>query len=270
MSSDRTAPVLLQTRGLTLQAGTRTLISGLDWQVNAGEFWCILGRNGVGKSTLLHTLAGLHPADGGDVALFDAERGQASPLSTFNPQHLARTRALMQQQQFDAFSSSIFDTVAAGRFPHGAGWFGIESDAEELRRRAAGCLTQVGMKGREQEDVTRLSGGERQRVALATLLMQDVPLCLLDEPTSHQDIAAQLELMGLLRSQAGAGKAVVASCHDVNLACRFATHVLLLGGQVRQGEVAQVMHAEALGDAFACRFRWVEIDGAEVFVPDAL
>jgi iron complex transport system ATP-binding protein len=251
---------VLQARGLALQVPGRMLLERLEWTVRAGEFWCVLGRNGIGKSTLLHAAAGLLRPAAGEFLL------GGEPLSSLSAMQMAQRRGLLLQQQHDAFSMPVAHAVMAGGFAVGSGW----ADEAGQRRAALRALARVGLAHLAQADLLKLSGGERQRVGLATLLVQAPQLYLLDEPTSHQDIAAQLEMMGLLRSLAADGNAVVASCHDINLARRFASHVLLLGvpGQAMQGAASAVMRADALGAAFGCSFRTVEAGGGELFVPD--
>ncbi len=236
---------LAQTAGLGLRAGQRILVTGLDWQVGRGEFWCVLGRNGAGKSTLLQVLAGLRRPDDGAV-IVDGRRIDAIPAN-----ELARLRGLMPQQSVDSFSFSVREAVAIGRTPWriGSAW---ASQQDEGCVRAA--LAQVGMEGRIDDDVTTLSGGERQRVAFAALLAQEPALMLLDEPTAHQDVAQQLLLMRLMQ-RLSERHALVASCHDINLAARFATHVLLLGpGFHLGGPVRDVLTPAALQRAYECRF----------------
>ncbi len=229
---------------LELRAGRRVLVASLDWQVGRGEFWCVLGRNGAGKSTLLQVLSGLRRPDEGDVRIGDR------PLDAIPANELARLRGLMPQQSVDSFSFSVREAVAIGRTPWrlGSAW-----DSRQDEGVVRDALMRVGMEGRIDDDVTALSGGERQRVAFAALLAQDPALMLLDEPTAHQDVAQQLLLMRLMQ-RLSERHAVVATCHDINLAARFATHVLLLGeGFHRAGAVADVMTAETLGEAFGCR-----------------
>lgn len=235
---------ILTTRTLGLRAGQRWLVDGLDWQVQQGEFWCVLGRNGAGKSSLLLALSGLRPPDRGAVRIDDRL------LSAIRADELARLRGLLLQQATDSFSCPVHNAVAIGRTPWrlGQGW-----DSEDDLQRVQQALAAVGMAGREHDDVLTLSGGERQRVAFAALLAQDPALMLFDEPTAHQDIGQQLLMMRLMQ-QLSATHAVVASCHDLNLAARFATHVLLLGeGFHRAGPVQDVMTTEVLEQAFGCR-----------------
>ena len=236
---------LLQTDNLTVAIGGRMLIEGLNWQVCRGEFWCVLGKNGSGKSSLLVTLAGLLPAANGSLQLA-GETLERISLST-----LARRRGLMQQQQSDVFSHSVLDTVLLGRTPYriGATW-----DADEDRAAALAALARTGLSDKMHADITQLSGGERQRVALAGLMAQAPDLMLMDEPTAHQDVAQQLAIMRIARELAQR-HAIVASCHDINLAARFATHVLVLGaGQHWLGKVDKFLTPQILEQAFGCNF----------------
>lgn len=247
----------LRTVSLRVEQGGRRLVEGLDWEVRPGELWCVLGRNGVGKSSLLYVLAGLLRPGAGQVLV------AGKPLDAWSAPELATRRGLMPQQQLDAFSHSVRDTVALGRTPYrvGGGW-----DTEEDRAAVAAALERVGLADRADADILHLSGGERQRVALATLLTQAPGLMLLDEPTSHQDVAHQLEMMRLIRELAR-NKAVIATCHDINLAARFATHALVLApGRHWLGPVQRVLATEVLEQAFGCRFAVTQAGGMRAFV----
>ncbi len=236
---------MLSVRRLSVAAGNRVLVDALDWQVRQGELWCVLGRNGSGKTTLLQTLAGVLCPAAGEVWL------QESALAEIEPSVLARMRGLMPQVQADAFQDTVFNAVAIARVPHrmGAGWDTAE-DIDAVRE----ALKRVGLQDRIGDDVTRLSGGERQRVALAALMVQSPALMLLDEPVAHQDVGHQLDVMRLLQALSQK-HAIVVSCHDINLAMRFASHVLLLGENMHwQGSVEQVLQSETLSQAFGCRF----------------
>ncbi|MEO6920918.1 MAG: ABC transporter ATP-binding protein [Collimonas sp.] len=257
--SEFTAP-LLSAEQLSVSVDHRMLCERLDWHVMPGQFWCVLGRNGIGKTTLLHTLAGLNRPAGGRVLIRDND------IQDIKPQQLARLRGLLAQQQADAFSSSVLSAVIAGRHPY---QFGFGWDREDDRAQALQALQQVKMAGFSEHDVLRLSGGERQRVALATLLTQDPLLLMLDEPTAHQDAAAQIVVMELLSRLPG-NKAVIAACHDINLVARYASHVLLLGdGQTWQGSVDKVLQPKLLQAAFGCPFEVVENGRRRLFMPVA-
>lgn len=239
-----TAAPLLAVRDLGLRIGRRQLIGQLSLSVGPGELWCILGANGVGKSLLLHTLAGLRKIDSGTVSL----SGRA--LADWSAVDAARTRSFLPQTIHDAFSAQVLDVVLMGRHPHLSRWQ-WEGDAD--RDIALAALAAVGLSDLTARDITTLSGGERQRVAIAALLTQDVPLMLLDEPINHLDLHHQILVLQHLVSVAkNAGKAVIYSIHDLNLAVRFSTHAILFrkNGGVDHGPVAAVMNDEALSSAY--------------------
>ena len=237
------AVAMIEVDRLALRAGTRTLIADLTFGVAPGEFWCVLGPNGSGKTTLLHTLAGVHPAAAGRVRMMNAD------LPRCPPEQIARWRGLLTQTVHDSFSASALEVVLLGRHPHHDRW---SFDDDEDRRIAHDALVAVDAAALSARDVTTLSGGERQRVAIAALLAQQVPLMLLDEPTAHLDLKHQVSVLAHLRALVDAGaRAAVIALHDLNLAARFATHALVLGGAGPiAGRVDEVMSESTLAAAF--------------------
>jgi len=171
----------------------------------------------------------------------------------------------------DAFSASVFDTVLIGRLPHLAGW-GWEQASD--RAAAAAALAALGLTGLAQRDVVSLSGGERQRVALAAALCQDTPLLLLDEPLAHLDLHHQIDCLRLLAERAAAGATVIFSCHDLNLARRYASHALLLDGAgtgaTLAGTARAVLSPEHASRAFGYPLVLIESAGREALVPGEL
>lgn len=249
---------LLQTERLCLAPGAQDLIRVLDWRVECGQLWCILGQNGVGKTTLLYALAGLLVPTSGCVTI------DGVPIAGMDAPALARKRGFMPQQQIDTFSNTVMAAVLIGRTPYrvGSGW-----DSEQDLAAAQAALAEVGMAHKAGMDVLTLSAGERQRVALAALLVQAPDIMLLDEPAAHQDVSQQLAVMRLLRERA-ARHVVVTSCHDIDLAARFATHVLLLAENRHWlGPEAEVLNVDTLQQAFECRFELQEASGIRSFIP---
>lgn len=258
----RTAPALLETRGLALRVGARVLIRRLDFSLSAGECWCILGPNGSGKTTLLHTIVGLREAEEGELRLAGRAAG------AWAPREAARLRAFLPQGVHDAFSATVLECTLLGRHPHLRRW---DWESGSDRAAALAALAEVDLEGFAGRDVLTLSGGERQRVALAALLVQDTPLLVLDEPVTHLDLHHQVTVLARLRALAAErGKGVLFSLHDLNLAARFATHALVImpGGEVRHGPVAQVMNEADLGHAFAHRVLRLEASGRTVFLSE--
>jgi iron complex transport system ATP-binding protein len=252
---------MITTEGLTLEVADRTLVRDLDWAVQAGECWSIIGRNGAGKSTLLRTVAGLRGANQGTVRL-DGRMLDDWPL-----EELARQRAYLAQSRTDAFAYNAIDTVLSARHPYHANRYWEGSDDHQAALRA---LTAMEVEHLARRDVRTLSGGERQRVAIAALLAQDTPLLLLDEPANALDLAHQVSVTGLLaRLCRRERKTVVMIGHDLNLAYGISTHALLLRGDGGwlAGPVAQVMQPALLGDYLGHPIEMIEHGGRRIFIP---
>ncbi len=230
----------LAARKLSVSIGDAMVCRGLDLEIEAGSRWAILGVNGVGKTTLLSTLAGLRAPDAGEVRMDDM------PLAVLPARQRARRLGLMTQE--DSFhisdpETTALDVALLGRLPHLDWWRGESAHDLELAQTA---LAAVGLSGIADRRAAMLSGGERRRLSLAALLAQEVPLCLLDEPTSHLDLHQQIAFMDLLVGWDG--RTLVMTLHDVNLAARYCTHALLLfgDGQWCAGPVAGMLSAEIL------------------------
>ncbi len=233
----------LSCRGLALAVPGRTLCAGLDLDVRAGECWVVVGPNGAGKTTLLATLAGLRAPEAGEIAY------DGVPAWKLSPRERARRRGWLPQDSVDPFPATVLETVLVGRHPHLARW---QWEGGRDIERAQRALAEVGLAGFGPRQVGSLSGGERRRVALAALLAQDPGLLLLDEPSSHLDLAHQIAALDVVaRLAREAGKAVVMVLHDLHLALRYADHAVALGaGRAVAGPADALLTAEALSALF--------------------
>ena len=267
-AANAAAAPLLEAEGLALQVGGRWLCCEFSLKLAAGECLALLGPNGAGKTTLLHTLAGLRDPSVGQVRL------GGLPYAAWPALDAARFRGLLVQQQPDHFAASVLETVLIGRHPHLGRW-GWEGPEDE--RIARDALAAVGLADFAARDVLTLSGGERQRVSIAALLAQAPQLFLLDEPLNHLDLHHQIATLDLfrrlVRERAGVphgGRGVVMVLHDINLAARYADHVILLDGRggVRAGDRDSVLQPELLSQAFGHPLRRFEVDGRVTFIPD--
>ncbi|MEC4722181.1 ABC transporter ATP-binding protein [Noviherbaspirillum sp. CPCC 100848] len=251
----------MQTIDLSLDIGSRNLVRNLNWQVEAGQCWCVIGRNGAGKSTLLRALVGLRRPDGGEI------RMQGKALSDWPLTALARERAYLPQGRNDAFGYRAIETVLAARHPYQDDRYW---DAESDYQVARASLRALDVEALAERDVRTLSGGERQRVAIAAALAQEAPLLLLDEPASALDLAHQVSVMELLarlcRTQR---KSVVLVSHDLNLAHGVATHALLLmgDGQWQAGPVDEVMNAGSLSACLGYPIDIVQHGRRRIYLP---
>lgn len=250
----------LEARDLAIAIGVRVLASGLSFTVRPGECWAIVGPNGAGKTTLLRTLAGLLPARAGAV------RYGADDVAALAPRERALRRAYLPQDSQDAFPATVLSTVLIGRHPHLAR-FAWEGERDIAIARAA--LERFGVTHLVDRDVRELSGGERRRVALAALLAQDAPLALLDEPSSHLDIAQQAAAIDVLASLArDEGRALVMVLHDLHLAARCCDHAIAIGhGGACADRAADVLNTRALSALFGRPLVEVGDDGLRTWLP---
>ncbi len=256
--SDR-ADVRLAIAGCDVVAGGHTLARGLTFEARKGEFIALLGRNGVGKTLTLHTLAGLRPAAAGSVLL------DGRGIAAWSGRERARRLALLPQTAEEPFPSTVFETALIGRHPHLPFWQ-WEGAGDFTSAHAA--LAAVGLAGLAARDVATLSGGERRRLEIATLLAQDAPVCLLDEPTNHLDPLHRSEVLELFRARAAAGGIVIAALHDATLAARHADHALLLHGDGRwqYGDAGSTLNAGNLSALYQVPVEELSARGKRVFV----
>ncbi|WP_252501898.1 adenosylcobinamide amidohydrolase [Sporosarcina sp. Marseille-Q4943] len=220
---------MLQVDNLTGGYGKEPIVKNISFRVNKGEVLGILGPNGSGKSTLLKIISGILPAQQGTVRI-DGEDAKA-----YSQKQFAKKVAVLPQLHAHAFSHTVKDTVALGRYPHQTGLFSSWSDADE--RAVTEALAYTGVTRYKDTAIELLSGGEQQRVFVAQALAQEAPILLLDEPTNHLDIAHQQQLLDTIRNHAiEKGVTVISVFHDVNLASLYCDRLLLM----EKGEVAMI------------------------------
>ncbi len=252
---------LLRCTGIDIQIGNVTVVRGLNLDIQAGQCWCLLGRNGVGKTTLLHTLAGLRPPAAGSIEL------NGTPLNQLKRRGIARRLGILFQDNEDSFPATVFETVLQGRHPHLHSWQWETAGDHQI---ASCTLTRLGLSNFENRNVQTLSGGERQRVAIATLLTQQTRLLLLDEPTNHLDLHHRLDILEILRTECREKqKAVCMVLHDINLAARFADHILLLlgDGETRAGSTQEILQTTLLERLYGHRLIELETPTGTAWLP---
>jgi len=239
-----TASHSLSAHSLTLAYGDRTIVEGLDLQLPPGAVTAIVGANGCGKSTLLRAFARLLAPRAGQIVLDGKE------LQRLPGKQIARTLGLLPQGPTAPEGIAVADLVGRGRHPHQrllARW------SERDYRVVAESLAATGIADLADRAVDELSGGQRQRVWIAMALAQETDILLLDEPTTFLDVAHQVEILDLLRDlNHERGTTIVMVLHDMNLAARYADHLVALrdGRVVAGGPPAEVMTSELIREVF--------------------
>jgi iron complex transport system ATP-binding protein len=252
---------LLQTKSLVVNMAEKPICTNFDFELQAGEYWGVLGGNGIGKTTLLNTLAGLRPAAGGEIFI------NGKSLREWKRKHMARKLGMLFQDSVDTFPTTVRETAMIGRHPY-VSFLSVE--AKQDRDIVNSALADVSLNEVPDRQIDTLSGGERRRLALATLLVQDPLIWLLDEPTNHLDLHHQISMLNLIKEKVEKNKgAALMVLHDVNLVIRFCTHALLMieHDNIVCGPVADVLNQENLQILYQHPIKKVEADGSSFFFP---
>ena len=207
--------------GYTTKHGVRTVAQGINGAIRSGELTCLLGPNGVGKSTLLRTLSAFQPAISGEVLISRSEeRGVWSEITSFTDKELSRLIGVVLTEKPDVRNMSVRELVALGRSPYTGFWGTCSKDDLRIVDEA---IEMVGIGDLSRRPVHTLSDGERQKVMIAKALAQQTPVIFLDEPTAFLDYPSKVEVLQLLRRiSREAEKTIFLSTHDVELALQLA------------------------------------------------
>lgn len=211
------------------KGGETVIADGLSLNLNRGELVCLLGPNGVGKSTLIRALAGIERHLGGTIELDGVE------VSGLSPKQRARLTSVVLTDALPVGMLSVYSLVALGRFPHSR-WTGRLTSQDHERIQEA--LETMGIPHLARRPFHELSDGERQKALIARALAQEASVLMLDEPTAFVDLPRRVELMhGLLELARRAMIAVLLSSHDLDLSLRCADQLWLMdsGGKVIHG-----------------------------------
>jgi iron complex transport system ATP-binding protein len=216
--------IALSGTGLSLgyfhQKIKRSVVSDLDFELNSGELTCLLGPNGVGKSTLIRAILGqIHPWKG-SIQL------DAQSISRFSPEELAKRIAVVLTDPIFPGNMTVGQLVALGRTPH-TGWSGKLNQAD--REVVEKALSDTKITYLRDERLSEISDGQRQKAMIARALAQDGQVMILDEPTAHLDLVNRFEIMSLLRDIAHMQqKAILVVTHDLDIAIETADRFWLL------------------------------------------
>lgn len=242
--------------GYPTKHGVRTVAEGIDGTIRSGELTCLLGANGVGKSTLLRTLSAFQPKIKGNVFIEGRE------ISDYSDKKLSKLIGVVLTEKPDVRNMRVRELVSLGRSPY-TGFWGTYSK-EDLRI-VDEAISLVGIDSLSGRMVHTLSDGERQKVMIAKALAQQTPVIYLDEPTAFLDYPSKVEVLQLLRRiSKEAEKTIFLSTHDVELALQLADTVWLMTreGGMTIGTPLQLAQQGALG-------RFIEREGI-TFDPETL
>lgn len=242
--------------GYQTKQGVKTVAEHLNGAIRSGELTCLLGANGVGKSTLLRTLSAFQPKTAGEIIIEGRE------LDSYTDKELSRRIGVVLTEKPDVRNMSVRELVSLGRSPYTGFWGTYSKEDLQIVDEA---IALVGIEALSQRMVHTLSDGERQKVMIAKALAQQTPVIYLDEPTAFLDYPSKVEVLQLLRRiSRSAGKIIFLSTHDVELALQLADTIWLMsrGEEMAIGSPQQLAHEGILG-------RFIEREGI-TFDPETL
>lgn len=234
----------LRAEGVTLDYGNGPVVDELDLRVVPGRVSAIIGANACGKSTLLRALSRLLAPRRGNVIL------DGHAISDIPTREVARRLGLLPQHPQAPDGITVADLVARGRHPHQRWW---QRWAAEDETAVEAALKATGAVDIADRPVDELSGGQRQRAWIAMTLAQGTELLLLDEPTTHLDIAHQVEVLDLLAElNKQEGRTIVTVLHDLNQACRYADHLVAMcdGSVAAEGSPEEIVTPDMVREVF--------------------
>lgn len=250
---------LLSVSSLDVSLGGNQVLRDISFAVRAGEFVGLLGPNGAGKSTLLRAILGLISSRGA-IAV------SGRPSVSLSAAERARLVAYLPQDREIAWGMAVEELVSLGRTPHRTPFAGLVSEDHAAIERA---MRRMEVEHLRRRPATELSGGEKARVLIARALAQDAPLLLADEPTAGLDPLHQIALMRIFAELAGEGHAVVASLHDLGLAARWCSRLVLVdhGAIVADGPPETVLSPERLRQVYGVKAYFGEAAGKMILQP---
>ena len=233
--------------GYVTKAGRKVVADGLHAAISNGELTCLLGRNGIGKSTLLRTLSAFQPKLGGTIQL------SGRNLDDYTDKELSHQIGVVLTEKPDVRNMTVTELVGMGRSPYTGFWGTLQDEDRTIVDEA---ILLVGIESLRNRLIHTLSDGERQKVMIAKALAQQTPVIYLDEPTAFLDFPSKVETMQLLRRLAQQQqKTIFLSTHDVELALQLADCIWLMEpGRLSVGTPQQLALDGALG-------RFIEHDG---------
>ncbi|MDQ6423239.1 ABC transporter ATP-binding protein [Paenibacillus sp. LHD-117] len=253
----------IQAKNLTLSYGQKEIFNKLDLLVPTGKITVFIGSNGCGKSTLLRSLARLLKPQEGSILLDGTE------IAKLSSKEIARRLAILPQGPLAPEGLTVHQLVKQGRYPYQS-W--LQQWTREDERMVKRALEVTHMEELSSHSIDSLSGGQRQRAWIAMTLAQNTPTILLDEPTTYLDMSHQIEILDLLFDlNAEENRTIVMVLHDINLACRYADHIVAVkDGRIHaQGKPEAIMNEQLIREVFGmeCQITVDPIFGTPLCIP---
>ncbi len=240
----------------------RSIIDGMSFTINKGDFAALIGPNGAGKTTVFRVLSGYIRVSGGRISIKDKNILELSHAER------AGCMAVVPQNVFTPLSYTVRQIVEMGRVSRLSRFAAPSRTDIQAISYAMGIMD---VDSYSETHFNNLSGGEKQRVMLAMALAQEPEILLLDEPTSHLDIGHSSQLMKILTELNRERKlTILLISHDINIAARYSSRIILMksGRIMRDGDVGHVLEPDLIESAYDCKVKILDNgDGGRFIMP---
>lgn len=250
----------LKIENLSFGYNNNKILDDISFEVKAGDFVCVLGKNGVGKSTLFKLLLGFLHKHKGNILIDE------KPLERFTRKQLAREIAYIPQYTTSSFNYSVFDTVLMGTTCH---LETLASPKDREKQIAHEALKKFDIEHLAHKNSSTISGGERQLVILARAIAQGSKILILDEPTANLDYGNQFRVMKTISSLKEQGYSIILSTHNPEQAMWFSDKIMFLDNKkiLAYGETQQVITQDILRQIYSIDIDLIEKDGRKLCFP---
>lgn len=235
--------MILSLQNLTFSYQNHRVLHNVSFSIKEGEFFCILGPNGVGKSTLFRCILGINTAYKGEIQI------ENKTLRVYTAKELAQYISYIPQYTTPIFSYTVFQVVLMGTTAK-LSMFGNPQKKQE--EKALFALRQLGIEMLKNKRIDEISGGERQLVLIARAIAQDAKLIIMDEPTANLDYGNQVRVLEILQYLTKKGYSILMSTHNPEHAFLYGTYVVMLknGEIVSKGTPQEALTEQVLSDTY--------------------
>ncbi|MFI3247851.1 MAG: ABC transporter ATP-binding protein [Rikenellaceae bacterium] len=243
---------MIQLNNLSCGYGHKRVLSKVNLTIKRGEFTCIIGKNGIGKTTLFKSLLGLLPTIEGEILI------NGRDIKSYSTRELAQQISYVPQAHNTPFPLSVFDVVLMGQFAHQQGLF--SKTTRQNKRIAMESIERLGIENLREKNFSKLSGGQKQMVLIARAMAQQPTFIAMDEPTANLDLGNQVKVLKTAVMLKESGYGVIMNTHSPEQALQYADTLIMLqdGGIAQSGAPSEIIKSDVVSQLYNTPVELVE------------